>query len=310
MKTLVVLLGPTGVGKTELSLALAERLGSPVLSADSRQIFREIPIGTAAATPSEQRRVKHYFVGTHSVAEDYNAGMYERDALALMEGLFQSHDCLLMVGGSMMYIDAVCKGFDEMPAVSAELRQSVQTEYEEKGADWLRAEVERLDPVYYAEVDKQNPQRLLHALEICLASGRPYSDFRKSRPKGAVKERVLPNGERFRIVKIGLNRPREELYARINARVDVMMEQGLLEEVRNVLPLREKNSLNTVGYKELFRYLDGEWPLEKAVDMIRQDSRHYAKRQLTWFNADESIRWFHPDVAKIEDIIHIIDDKN
>jgi len=244
------------------------------------------------------------------VEDDYNAGMYERDALALLDELFLSHDRLLMVGGSMMYIDAVCKGFDKMPEVAAELREQVRAGYDREGLPWLQKEVERLDPVYYAEVDKQNPQRLKHALEICLASGKPYSDFRKSRPKGAVAERTLPSGEVFRIVKIGLNRPREELYARINARVDVMMAQGLLAEVERVYPLREKNSLNTVGYKELFRYLDGEWSLEQAVDMIRQDSRHYAKRQLTWFNADESVNWFNPDNATIEVIIQTIDDKD
>lgn len=281
MKTLVVLTGPTGVGKTELSLSVAERLGSPIVNADSRQIYRELPIGTAAPTAAEQARVPHLFVGTHTLTDRYNAGEYEREALAALEELFQTRDHVLMVGGAMLYIDAVCKGLDEMPHVSAELREQVQQQYAANGLEWLQAQVKEADPQYFGEADIQNPQRLLHALEICLASGRPYSSFRL----GSRKERP------FRVVKIGLTRPREELYTRINARVDNMLAQGLLEEVRAVESLRHLNALNTVGYKEMFRYLDGEWTLEEAADMVRQNSRHYAKRQLTWFNADPEMRW-------------------
>lgn len=281
MKTLVVLTGPTGVGKTELSLSVAERLGSPIVNADSRQIYRELPIGTAAPTAAEQARVPHLFVGTHTLTDRYNAGEYEREALAALEKLFRTRDYVLMVGGAMLYIDAVCKGLDEMPHVSAELREQVQQQYAANGLEWLQAQVKEADPQYFGEADIQNPQRLLHALEICLAGGRPYSSFRL----GSRKERP------FRVVKIGLTRPREELYTRINARVDNMLAQGLLEEVRAVESLRHLNALNTVGYKEMFRYLDGEWTLEAAADMVRQNSRHYAKRQLTWFNADPEMRW-------------------
>jgi len=281
MKTLVVLTGPTGVGKTELSLSLAERLGSPIVNADSRQIYRELPIGTAAPTAAEQARVPHLFVGTKSLTEDYNAGEYEREALAALEELFQTHDKVLMVGGAMLYIDAVCNGLDDIPAVPKDLREQLQRQLETNGLVWLQEQVRQADPKYFAEADTQNPQRLLHALEVSMTSGQPYSAFRS----GAKKERP------FRVVKIALNRPRDILYSRINARVKQMLEQGLLDEVRAVEPLRHLNALNTVGYKEMFRYLDGEWTLEQAADMIRQNSRHYAKRQLTWFRADPDIHW-------------------
>lgn len=299
-KTLVVLTGPTGVGKTELSLSVAERLGSPIVNADSRQIYRELPIGTAAPTAAEQARVPHLFVGTHGLSDRYNAGEYEREALAALEELFQTHDKVLMVGGAMLYIDAVCKGLDEMPHIPVELREQVQRQYATNGLEWLQEQVKAADPKYFEEADKQNPQRLLHALEICQASGKPYSSFRL----GAKKERP------FRVVKIGLNRPREELYARINARVDSMLAQGLLEEVRAVETYRHLNALNTVGYKEMFRYLDGEWTLEKAADMIRQNSRHYAKRQLTWFNADPEMHWVSltDTSSDLKEIMQIIEE--
>lgn len=281
MKTLVVLTGPTGVGKTELSLSLAERLGSPIVNADSRQIYRELPVGTAAPTAAEQARVPHLFVGTKSLTEDYNAGEYEREALAALDELFLTRDHVLMVGGAMLYIDAVCNGLDDIPAVPKELREQLQQQLEANGLAWLQEQVKQADPTYFAEADTQNPQRLLHALEVSLSSGRPYSAFRS----GARKERP------FRVVKIALNRPRAVLYERINARVAQMLGQGLLDEVKAVEPLRHLNALNTVGYKEMFRYLDGEWTLEQAADMVRQNSRHYAKRQLTWFRADPDIRW-------------------
>ena len=276
-------MGPTGVGKTELSLALAEQLGSPIVNADSRQIYRELPIGTAAPTAAEQSRVKHYFVGTHSLTEDYNAGQYERDAMALLERLFAEHDTVVLSGGSMMYVKAVCEGLDEMPFVSPDIRVSLREAYEQQGLEWLQAEVAAADPDYWREVDQRNPQRLLHALEICRASGKPFSTFRK----GQQKERP------FRVVKIGLTRDREELYSRINARVLQMMAAGLQQEAERVIPYRQCNSLQTVGYKEMFRFLDGEWTEEEAVRMIQQNSRHYAKRQLTWYRADASVRWIN-----------------
>lgn len=269
------------MGKTELSLQLAEQLGSPIVNADSRQIYREIPIGTAAPTAEEQARVKHYFVGTHSLTDDYNAGQYERDACALLEQLFQERDTVVLSGGSMMYVQAVCTGLDEMPDVRQSLREEIQTAYKTQGLEWLQGEVRRLDPEYWEEVDRQNPQRLLHAVEICRASGQTYTHFRK----GEKKKRP------FRVVKIGLTRPREELYTRINKRVELMMEQGLRAEAERVIGQRSRNSLQTVGYKEMFKCLDGEWTEEEAVQMIQQNSRRYAKRQLTWYRADQDVHW-------------------
>lgn len=295
MNTLLVILGPTGVGKTELSLQMAEFFGCPILSSDSRQIFKEMKIGTAMPTPRQLARVKHYFIATHSIFDTYSAEQYEADALQLMETLFRQHDTLMLVGGSMLYIDAVCKGLDDIPNVPADIREKVKTEYEQNGLEWLQQNLQRLDPVHYAKVDTQNHKRMLHALEVCISAGKPYSSF----CTGKVKERP------FRIVKIGLNRPRPELYERINKRVDEMMQEGLLAEAQELYPYRHLNPLNTVGYKELFNYMGGTWSLDFAVSMIKQDSRHYAKRQLTWFNADKSIHWFHPDefsIKKIKDL--------
>lgn len=297
MPTLLVIVGPTGVGKTELALRVAERFGCPIVNADSRQIYREIPIGTAAPTAEEQARAKHYFVGTHSLTEDYNAGQYERDAVALLNELFQSHEVVVLTGGSMMYIDAVVRGLDDMPEVPQSLREEIRRQYEEKGITWLQTEVERLDPQYWTEVDQQNPQRLMHCLEICLATGRTFTEFRQ----GQKRERP------WRTVKIGLRREREELYERINRRVTLMLDAGLEEEVRAVYDLRHLNSLQTVGYRELFRYIDGEWSREEAIRMIQQNSRHYAKRQMTWWNRDEEIHWV--DASKdVETIIHEIEE--
>ena len=296
VKTLLLILGPTGVGKTELSLRVAEHVGSPIISCDSRQVFRGIPIGTAAPTADELARVKHYFIGTRELEEDYNAGQYERDALGLLEQLFKEHEVLVMTGGSMLYADAVCKGLDDLPSVPFSLRAGVQREYEQKGLAWLQSEVQRLDPVYWAEVDQNNPARLAHCVEMCLTTGQPYSQLRTH----AVKERP------FRIIKIGLERPRAELYARIDERVKQMMANGLLDEVKAVYPKRHLNSLQTVGYKELFAYLDGEYDLDRAVELIQQNTRHYAKRQMTWFRKDKDIHWLNAN-DDYEKNIHIID---
>lgn len=280
-KTLVLILGPTGVGKTELSLRLAERYGSPILNCDSRQVYRHIPIGTAAPTEEQQARVPHYFVGTRELEEDYNAGQYERDALALMARLFESHDILVMTGGSMLYADAVCFGLDDLPAVPEQIRREVQTHYEENGIAWLQSEVQRLDPDYWTEVDRSNPARLAHCVEMSLATGRPYSSLRTH----TRKERP------FRVVKIGLERPREQLYARIDARVLQMLADGLEDEAKAVYPKRALNSLQTVGFRELFGYLDGAYDLPRAVELIQRNTRHYAKRQMTWFRRDKEIYW-------------------
>ena len=283
MKTLLLIIGPTGVGKTELALRVAQRYGCPIVSCDSRQIFREIPIGTASPTAEEQQRVKHYFVGERSIEEDYNAGQYERDALQLLATLFAQHEVVVMTGGSMLYANAVCKGLDDLPSVPPSARADVQHEYETKGLAWLQSEVQRLDPAYWVEVDQQNPARLAHCVELCRVTGKPYSALRSHTAKARP----------FRILKIGLDRPRAELYARINDRVKQMMEAGLLEEAKAVYPKRTLNSLQTVGYNELFAYLDGEYDLDRAIELIQQHSRHYAKRQLTWFRRDNEIHWLN-----------------
>ena len=297
MSTLLVIVGPTGVGKTEFVLRLAERIGCPIVNADSRQIYKEIPIGTAAPTAAEQARVPHYFVGTRSVMEDYSAGQYERDCLALLDELRQRPNATepfaILTGGSMMYIDAVCKGLDDIPSVSAEIRAEVQQAYRDGGLTWLQAEVARIDPAYWSVVDQQNPQRLMHCVEVTRAAGKPYSLFRQKDQTGARAERP------FKIEKIGLERPREELYERINRRVDAMMAAGLEEEARRVYPMREHNSLQTVGYRELFDYFDGKISREEALRLIKQNSRHYAKRQMTWFRADKTIRWINPDLGSL-----------
>lgn len=296
MKTLIVILGPTGVGKTELCLRVAEYFHIPIINADSRQIFREIPIGTAAPTEEQQRRVKHYFVSTHSIDDYYSASMYEEDAVKLINQLLLQDECALMTGGSMMYIDAVCNGIDDIPTIREDIRMEMKRRYAEEGLDALVEELRKLDPEHYAIVDKKNYRRVIHALEICHQTGKTYTSFRV----GEKKERP------FRILKIGLNRDREELYQRINQRVDEMMCQGLLEEVKKMYPKRHLNSLNTVGYKELFNYLDGTWTLEEAVERMKGNTRRYMRKQLTWFKRDPEIRWFHPDEA--DGIIHYIEE--
>lgn len=295
-KTLLLILGPTGVGKTELSLRVAEHFGCPILNCDSRQIYRSIPIGTAAPTEEEQARVKHYFVATRDLDQDYNAGQYERDAIALMDELFRTCGTLVMTGGSMLYADAVCNGLDDLPAVPETIRRQVHQAYETQGLAWLQSEVQRLDPDYWNEVDQQNPARLTHCVELCLTTGKPYSSLRTATTK------IRP----FRILKIGLERPREELYDRINRRVEQMIADGLVDEARKVYHLRHLNSLQTVGYRELFACFDGEYDLARAIELIQQNTRHYAKRQMTWFRRDKTIHWLNAD-NDYEENIHLID---
>jgi len=292
--TLLVLLGPTGVGKTNISIRLAEYLGCPIVSSDSRQFYRELKVGTAAPDNEQLRRVKHYFIGTHSIHDEYNAGQYEQDAIQLLDELFLKHKIVMLVGGSMMYIDAVCNGMDNIPAVDSDTRAFWQKQYADSGLEFIQNELKRLDPVHYDLVDLKNPKRIIHALEICSLTGKPYSDLRTG-------ERKLRN---FNILKIGLNRPRPELYIRINERVDEMITDGLLPEAEKFYQYKNLNTLNTVGYKELYEYMDGNWTFDFAVNMIKQDSRRYAKRQMTWFNRDKGIIWFHPD--EIESKIELI----
>ncbi len=284
-RNLIILLGPTGVGKTELSLKIAEKFGSPILSCDSRQLYKNLTIGTAAPTTKQLERAKHYFIQILELTDYYSASMYEEEVLRLLASLFNSHPNIVMTGGSMMYIDAVCNGIDELPTVDEQLRKDLLELYEQKGLDPIREQLKLLDPEFYEIVDLKNQKRVIHALEICLMTGKPYSSLRTN----TKKERP------FNIIKIGLKRDREELYERINLRVDQMMQDGLLEEARSVYPLRHLNSLNTVGYKELFNYFDGTWDLDFAVDKIKQNSRIYSRKQMTWFKRDEKIQWFHPD---------------
>ena len=291
-KTLIVITGPTAVGKTAVSLDIAKHFGIPVINADSRQIFKELRIGTARPTEAEMEEVKHYFVGTLGIEDYYSASLYEQQVLELLDKEFQSHDYALLSGGSMMYIDAVCDGIDDIPTIDDQTRETMKRRLKEEGLEALVEELRRLDPDYYEIVDRQNPRRVVHALEICVMTGKTYTSFRSKERRSKEKSR---NVRPFRIKKIGLNREREELYNRINARVDKMMSDGLLDEVKALYPKKELNALNTVGYKELFDYLDGRWPLEEAVERIKGNTRRYARKQLTWYKKDEHIRWFHPD---------------
>ena len=295
MKNLVVILGPTGVGKTELCLQIAQRYNSPIINADSRQIFAELPIGTAAPTEQQRRCVEHYFVGSHHIEDYYSAAMYEQDVIRLLEKLFKTHHVVVMSGGSMMYIDAVCQGIDDIPTIDESTRSFFKEKLNKEGLPSLSEQLKEIDPEYWKIVDKQNPRRVIHALEICHMTGKTYTSFRKN----TKKERP------FNIVKIGLNRPREELYNRINERVLLMMEQGLEDEARSVYPQRELNALNTVGYKELFAYMDGEISREEAIRQIQSNTRRYMRKQLTWFKKDETTQWFSPN--NLEDILNCID---
>ena len=284
-KTLIVITGPTAVGKTALCLDVAKHFHIPIINADSRQIFRELKIGTAPPTEAQMQQVHHDFVGMLGLDDYYSASLFEQQVLELLDRQFLTSDYALMAGGSMMYIDAVCDGIDDIPTIDDQTRTMMKQRLADEGLEALCDELRQRDPEYYEIVDRQNPRRVVHALEICLMTGKTYTSFRKR------EKRQRP----FSIVKIGLNRPREELYERINRRADQMMADGLLEEAKALYPKRHLNALNTVGYKELFDYIDGRWPLEEAVERIKGNTRRYARKQLTWFKKDESIRWFHPD---------------
>ena len=293
-KTLIVITGPTAVGKTALCLEIAKHFDIPIINADSRQIYRELRIGTAQPTKEQMQEVKHYFVGTLGLDDYYSASLFEQQVLECLEQQFLTNDYALLSGGSMMYIDAVCDGIDDIPTIDDETRTLMKHRLADEGLEALVEELKRLDPEYYEIVDRQNPRRVVHALEICTMTGKTYTSFRKR------EKRQRP----FQIIKIGLNRPREELYDRINQRVDQMMADGLLEEARSLYPLRHLNALNTVGYKELFDYLEGRWPLEEAVERIKGNTRRYARKQLTWYKKDERMKWFHPQ--ETEQIISYI----
>jgi tRNA dimethylallyltransferase len=292
---LIVILGPTAVGKTELTLSLAEHYACPILNCDSRQIYRDMRIGTAAPTPEQLARVRHYFVAQLALDEYYSAAKYEQQVHQLASELFKTHNILILSGGSMMYIDAVCKGIDDIPTVDDDTRAMILEKYEREGIEKLVAELRLLDPIYYSEADTKNPKRVMHALEICYMTGKPYSSFRTKEKKQRP----------FNIIMVGLQRQREELYERINSRVDTMIEEGLVEEVKRFSHLKHHNSLNTVGYKEIFKYLDGEWTLDFAIEKIKQNTRIYSRKQVTWYRRNEDIAWFHPD--RTDDIIKHIE---
>lgn len=284
-KYLVVLLGPTGVGKTDLSIFLAEYFKSSIVSSDSRQIYKEIKIGTAVPDEESLNKIKHYFISSLSIHDYFNSWEYEKQAIKQIEELHKTSDVVLLVGGSMMYIDAVCKGIDDIPTIDAELRDEIMNRYNYGGIEPIKNELKKLDSSFYNEVDLNNHKRVIHALEVCIQSGKPYSSLRTN----------ISKKRNFEIIKIGLNRDREELYDRINRRVDLMFEEGLLEEAKQMFPYKDLNSLNTVGYKELFGYFDKEYDLDEAKRLIKRNSRRYAKRQLSWFNRDSDIKWFSPD---------------
>lgn len=295
MKTLLVWLGPTGVGKTDLSIEIAQYLDTSIISCDSRQIYKEMRIGTAVPEESQLAAVPHYFIQTISVQDYYNSWQFEVEALAKIRELFESREVVVMTGGSMLYIDAVCKGIDDIPTIAPELRNELMGIYEKEGLEPIRKMLKELDPVFYEQVDLNNGKRVLHAVEVCRMAGVPYSSLRTNTPKD----------RGFRIIRIGLNREREELYARIDRRVDMMLEEGLEAEARELFPLRHYNALNTVGYKELFDYFEGKTDYAEAVRLIKRNSRRYARKQLSWFRRDEDIQWFHPDQKQqILDFLH------
>jgi tRNA dimethylallyltransferase len=285
VKKLVVIIGPTAVGKTTAAIAVAEKLKTEIISADSRQIFKELNIGTAKPSPEELKRVTHHFIGNKSIHEDYDAGQYGRDALELIHSLFKKYDWLVMVGGSGLYIKAVLEGFDDMPDVPEETRIEIFKDYTAKGLPWLQQQVEEADPEFYESVDKQNPQRLMRALELLRSTDKSMRELR-------VKKKIQ---HPFEIIKIGLNIPREALYQRIDTRMDNMIEAGLFDEAKQFFPFKDLNALQTVGYREIFDYLEGQYDQEEAVRLLKRNSRRYAKRQLTWFQREEETQWFESE---------------
>jgi len=295
MNTLIVVLGPTGVGKSAVSIQLAKHYQTEIISADSRQFFNELAIGTAVPSADDLKSVPHHFIQTKSIHDYYNVSEYETEAIQLIDQLFHAKNPLILTGGSMLYVDTICKGIDDIPTVDPVIRDEVIRWYNENGIEALRQRLLELDPEYYHQVDLNNPKRLLHAVEICLMSGKTFTSFRRNK----IKERP------FRILKIGINQDRKILYERINERVLKMMNDGLLEEAITVYPYRNLNSLNTVGYKELFTYLDGDCSLDEAVDLIQRNTRKYARKQLTWFRRDQDIKWFEPE--QISEVITYID---
>ncbi|WP_165040607.1 tRNA (adenosine(37)-N6)-dimethylallyltransferase MiaA [Dysgonomonas sp. ZJ709] len=300
MKQLIVLLGPTGVGKTALSLRLAEHFKSPIISADSRQFYRGLEIGTAAPTAEQIEQVEHFLVGNLDVTDYYSASEFENDALSIISEQHKLHDVIIASGGSMLYIDTLCNGIDEVPTIDENLRSEVYDLFEKEGLNPILAQLKVLDPVFYDQVDLKNYKRVIHALEVCLMTGKPYSFFRTKTKKHRP----------FNIIKIGLMRNREQLYERINHRVDDMMKQGLLDEAKRFYPQRQLNSLNTVGYKELFKYLDGEWTLDFAIEKIKQSTRIYSRKQMTWFKRDQEIHWINlseiNEEEAMEQICHLV----
>jgi len=292
--SLIVIVGPTGIGKTDLSINLAKLFNTVIISGDSRQIYKELNIGTAKPTDSQLEAAPHFLVGTHSITDYYSAWQFEQDVLQLTRHLFQQHQSIILTGGSMMYIDALCNGIDEIPTIDQELRDNLYNQYQAEGIEPIRRMLKQRDPVFYDQVDLQNHKRVIHALEVCMMSGQPYSSLR-------TQKRVQ---RPFNILKIGLEMSREELYSRINQRVDSMIEQGLIDEAKQLFHLRHLNALNTVGYKELFDYFEGNISYNEAIEQIKRNSRRYAKRQLTWFKRDKEITWFHPsELAKISNFV-------
>jgi tRNA dimethylallyltransferase len=294
-KTLIVLTGPTGIGKTDLSIKIATHFNTEIISCDSRQIYKEMKIGTAVPEQIYLETIPHHFIQTLSVKDYYNASKFEFDVLEKLKTLFNTKEQVIMTGGSMMYIDAVCRGIDDLPTVDPQLRKQLLDQYEAEGLENIRMQLKKVDPEYYNKVDLKNPKRILHALEIFFMTGKPYSSLRTNKRKK----------RDFDIIKIGLNRDRAELYDRINRRVDIMVENGLIEEARSLHRYKDLNTLNTVGYRELFSYFDGEISYEEAIEKIKANSRKYARKQLTWFRRDEDMNWFHPDES--EKIIEFLD---
>ena len=308
MNYLIVIVGATAVGKTDLAIRLALELGTEIVSADSRQFYKEMTIGTAKPSEEELALVKHHFINSHHIFNEYNAGQYEKDILSLLDKLFQKHQTVIMVGGSGLYIKAVCEGFDSMPDIAQDLREKLQTELEENGLDVLLVELKKTDADYYEQVDKANPQRILRALEVIRSTGKPYSSFRKKEQSLNVSHNQSTKRKLgFEIIKIGIDRPREELYERIDTRIDTMLNMGLLEEAKSLYSYKNINALQTVGYQEVFDFLDGKFPWEETVRLLKRNSRRYAKRQLTWFRKDSSISWFGAD--EIEKILTFLKGK-